>query len=90
MRQQQLIEIIAKSAGLATQQADDVLACIIEQLCLALSRGERVNLPGFGSFERRLRQERNGRNPQTGSHMIIPAHHQVVFKPGKACKSAVN
>ena len=55
----------------------------------ALERGETVSLPGFGSFSRRHRAGRTGRNPQTGEEMQIAAVYAFVFRPGKQLKDAV-
>ena len=54
-----------------------------------LKKGEKVQLVGFGTFEVSERAAREGRNPQTGSTMVIPASKSPKFKPGKAFKDAI-
>ncbi|HBQ43087.1 MAG TPA: DNA-binding protein, partial [Lactobacillus acetotolerans] len=54
-----------------------------------LSKGDKVQLIGFGTFEVRHRAARKGRNPQTGAEIQIPASEVPAFKPGKALKEAV-
>ncbi|MCT7694061.1 MAG: HU family DNA-binding protein, partial [Lactobacillus iners] len=54
-----------------------------------LSKDEKVQLIGFGTFEVRERAARKGRNPQTGAEIEIPASKVPAFKPGKALKEAV-
>jgi DNA-binding protein HU-beta len=54
-----------------------------------VAEGDKVTLVGFGSFERRDRKEREGRNPKTGDVMVIPATKVPAFTAGKAFKSKV-
>jgi len=54
----------------------------------ALSGGDKVSIPGFGTFEIRERGERSGRNPQTGEAITISAGKKPVFKAGKTLKDA--
>jgi DNA-binding protein HU-beta len=56
----------------------------------ALGHGDKVSLPGVGQFEVAERAARQGRNPQTGEPIAIPASKAVKFKAGKALKDAVN
>ncbi len=55
----------------------------------AVSDGDKVTLVGFGSFERRDRKEREGRNPKTGEKMSIPATKVPAFSAGKLFKEKV-
>lgn len=63
-----------------------MLECIQE----ALSKGDKVQLVGFGTFEVKERAERKGRNPQTGEEILIPATVVPIFKAGKGLKEAVS
>ena len=56
----------------------------------ALKSGEKVTIPGFGTFEVRHRNARMGRNPQTGESIQIKASNTPGFKAGKALKDALN
>ena len=69
---------------------DEAVDAIIECIIGNLTRGERVQIPGFGTFNISERAAREGRNPATGEAMHIPASKSVRFKPGKALKDAVN
>ena len=71
------------------KDAEKAVNSIISVITEALSRGEKVQLVGFGTFEVRDRAERKGRNPQTKEEIIIPASKAPVFKAGKALKDAV-
>ena len=56
----------------------------------ALKAGNKVPVAGFGTFAVSQRGERNGRNPQTGATVVIPARKAVTFKAGTALKESVN
>jgi DNA-binding protein HU-beta len=71
------------------KQADAVLTAAIDSIMEAVSKGEKVTLVGFGSFEPRERKEREGRNPKTGEAMKIPATKVPAFSAGKLFKDLV-
>lgn len=81
---------VASRAGLSKAQTDQALAAFMEHLKTSLSQGDKVTLPGIGQFEVADRAARQGRNPQTGEAIDIPASKAVKFKVGKALKDAVN
>lgn len=80
---------LAETLSLKQDDARDLLNVMLDEITLALSRQQRVALVGFGSFEVRAHQERQGRNPQTGEAITIPASNGVHFRPGKALKDKV-
>lgn len=82
----------ALAAELAVNRADarDLLNAILDALTLALSRQQRIALPGFGTFAVKSKPQRQGRNPATGEAMTIAASHGVVFKPGTRLRAAVS
>lgn len=90
MQKNQLVVMLANELQLSPHKADLAMSSIIEQITNALSRGESVTLPGFGSFKVNERAAREGRNPRTGEAIKIAASKTVVFKPGTQLKSAVN
>lgn len=81
---------VAARAGLSKAETDQALTAFIEHLQTSLGQGDKINLPGVGQFEVADRAARQGRNPQTGEAIAIPASKAVKFKPGKALKDAVN
>lgn len=89
MRKAELVAAVAATTGLGRTQAGHVLNIVLDEIMFALERGETVSLPGFGSFSRRHRAGRTGRNPQTGEEMQIASGYAVVFRPGKQLKDAV-
>ena len=81
---------VAARAGLSKAQTDQALTAFIEHLQTTLGQGDKISLPGVGQFEIAERAARQGRNPQTGEPINIPASKAVKFKAGKALKDAVN
>ncbi|MCG8368491.1 MAG: HU family DNA-binding protein [Pseudanabaenales cyanobacterium] len=89
MNKGELIDQIAEKAGISKKQSDAVLTATLESIVEAVSHGDKVTLVGFGSFEPRQRQQRQGRNPQTGKELIIPATTVPAFSAGKLFKEKV-
>lgn len=90
MTKKELISAVAEKAGLKKAAAEKAVNAAIEAVVEAISKGERVNIPGFGIFNVRERKERKGRNPRTGKEIKIPARKVVAFTAAKALKEAVN
>ena len=70
--------------GKGRPPAEKALSSVLEGISDALKDGESVTLVGFGSFSIAARAARNGRNPQTGKSIQIPAKKVVKFKAGKS------
>jgi nucleoid DNA-binding protein len=90
MKKADLVEAIAKQTGLTKADANRALEATFEVITKALKKGERVPVAGFGTFNVSKRKAREGRNPQTGATVKIPARKAVTFKAGTALKDAVN
>jgi DNA-binding protein HU-beta len=86
----ELRDAIASHAELSNTQADKALEAVIASITTAVAGGDKVTVPGFGTFESRERSARTGRNPQTGETMEIAASKAPAFKPAAAFKNAVN
>ncbi len=76
--------------GVTKKLAGDAVDAVFDHIGESLAAGERVQIPGFGTFVVSARKERQGRNPQTGEPMTIKASNNVRFKAGKGLKDAVN
>lgn len=86
-----IVENIATNVeGLTKKQAADAFDVVFDSLAQFLKKGDRVQLPGFGSFSVSERAARKGRNPATGATIDIPASKNVRFKMGKELKEALN
>ncbi len=89
MNKGELVDSIAARASVTKKHADAVLTAAIEAIMEAVADGDKVTLVGFGSFERRERKAREGRNPKTGEKMDIPATQVPAFSAGKLFKDKV-
>ena len=90
MKKSDLVEAIAKQTGLTKADSTRALDAVFDTITGALKKGERVPIAGFGTFNVSKRKAREGRNPQTGATVKIPARKAVTFKAGTALKDAVN
>jgi DNA-binding protein HU-beta len=86
----ELVDAIAEHSGLTKADSERALAAVIESVQNAVKSGEKVALPGFGTFSVSDRKERTGRNPQTGATITIAASKVPKFTPGSGFKSVVN
>lgn len=89
MNKTELIAAVAAKTGLTKKDTEATVSAALESIVAALAEGDKVQLPGFGTFEVKHREARTGRNPRTGETMEIAASNAPSFKPGKAMKDAV-
>lgn len=89
MNKTELIQAVAERTQLTKKDASNAVNAMLEVITEALSRGDTVQLIGFGNFEVRDRAARKGRNPQTGEEIEIAATKTPAFKAGKQLKDAV-
>ena len=86
----ELIEIMAKDAGISKVAAKAALESFIEGIQLSLKKpNAKVTIVGFGTFSKVRRNVRKGRNPQTGETIKIPAKSVIKFTPAKKLRDAV-
>ncbi len=90
MNKTDLIAAVSVSAGLSKKDTERVLNAAIDAITVSLSKGEKVQLSGFGTFEVKAREARVGRNPHTKESIEIPATNVPVFKASKALKDTVS
>ena len=90
MNRVELVDAIAKEAGLTKVDADKALKAFTNTVSKELKKKGKVQLVGFGTFETTKRAARTGKNPQTGEAIKIPASVAPKFKAGKALKDLVN
>lgn len=90
MNRKELIDALADKTGSSKVQAERTLASLIEVITGSLRNGDNVTLVGFGTFEVRTRAARSGRNPATGTEIMIKASKQPSFRAGATLKAAVN
>lgn len=89
MNKQDLIKDIAERGEFTKADADAALKAVQGAIAAALTRGDKITLPGFGTFKVVETAARTGRNPQTGDPVEIPAKRKIKFNPTQALKDLV-
>lgn len=89
MNKSDLVAEIARKSGLTKTQSTKALEVAIGSMTRALSKGETVQLIGFGSFAVAKRKARLGRNPRTGAQLKIAAKKVPHFRAGKALRDSI-
>lgn len=89
MNKTDLITAAAEKSGLSKKDAERVVNALLDTVTTALSKGEKVQVSGFGIFETKEREARVGRNPRTKEPVQIPATRTPTFKPSKLLKDIV-
>jgi DNA-binding protein HU-beta len=89
MTKSELIDKIAKEAKVPRAAAERSINSFIATITEVLKAGDKITLPGFGTFQVSNRSARKGRNPRTGQEIDIPAVKIPKFKVGKGLKEAV-
>ena len=87
-------ELIAKLAALNPhlyqRDVERIVATIFDEIAVALARGDRVELRGFGAFSVKQRESRTGRNPRTGETVAVSQKRVPYFKTGKDLRDRLN
>ncbi|MEB3206716.1 MAG: HU family DNA-binding protein [Vampirovibrionales bacterium] len=89
MNKEELVQEVAKKTKASQKSVAEILSTAIETIEKTVSKGKKVTLVGFGTFEPRKRKSRKGRNPQTGKELNIPAKTVPAFSAGKKFKDLV-
>ncbi len=91
MTKSELIERLAEKLNhLAAKDVELAIKEILEMMAQTLSKGERIEIRGFGSFSLHYRAPRVGRNPKTGESVELDGKYVPHFKPGKELRERVN
>jgi DNA-binding protein HU-beta len=88
MNKSELIRAMANNAGLTIKDATAAFEGLIDAITDGLKKGEKVQISGFGSFELKSKDAREGINPKTGEKIKIAASKSPAFKFGKAYKDS--
>lgn len=83
-------ELAARFAQLTHPDAESAVKTLLDAMSVALIKGHRIELRGFGTFTINRRAPRMGRNPRSGQSVAIPEKLVPHFKPGKALREAVD
>lgn len=86
---QDLVAIVSTNCSLTKADAKVAVDAIFDSIQAAVAAGDKISIPGFGSFERSVRSARQGRNPATGESLFIPESATPAFKAGSTFKNLV-
>ncbi len=78
-----IVNYVADKTGVPKQKTEEAVEALFDAMKEALTRGERIELRGFGVFVVKPRKRGIGRNPRTGEEVSIPIGKTIRFKPGK-------
>lgn len=90
MNKSELVDAVAKDAGLTKADAARALDSLVVTVTKTLKKGDEVAITGFGKWSVAKRGARTGRNPQTGEAVKIRASKTPKFTPGATFRSALN
>jgi DNA-binding protein HU-beta len=89
LNRKELVDAIQKHTQVARTDVDKVLGSLIQHTQVAVKKGERVALVGFGTFERQDRRARTARNPRSGAPVKVKATKVPRFRAGQGFKDVV-
>jgi len=89
-RSELVASLAAKNPHLMHRDVELIVATVFDEITAALSRGDRVELRGFGAFSVRRRDARTGRNPRTGEAVPVAEKGVPFFKAGKELRDRLN
>jgi len=90
MTKDELITKVANATESSKASVNRMLGALTDEITKVLRKGDKVALPGLGTFSVAKRARRKGRNPQTGEPITIPASKVPKFKPSPKLRDAVN
>jgi len=91
MNKSDLVEYLSEQLKtLSKKEVDLIVDTVFNKMTESLSRGERIEIRGFGSFEVRTRDAREGRNPKSGEKVFVDTRRVPFFKVGKELKERIN
>jgi integration host factor subunit alpha len=91
MTKAEIVEQVYTSLdGFSKKESAEIVDIIFEKIKETLERGEKIKISGFGNFVVRQKDERTGRNPQTGQEIKIAPRRVLTFKPSQVLKNLIN
>lgn len=85
-----IVEKVYQKIGFSKKEASELVELVFGTLKDVLQNGEKVKISGFGNFVVRNKNERVGRNPQTGEQIKISARSVLTFRPSQVLKAMLN
>ncbi|MBT4949814.1 MAG: HU family DNA-binding protein [Candidatus Nanopelagicales bacterium] len=90
MNKAELIDAVAGRGDVSKREVTEIVDAFVEEIKMAVVRGDKVAISGFGIFESQDRKARLGRNPRTGETVKIKATKLPKFRPGAEFKAVVS
>lgn len=90
MTKPDIVEKVSEKVGLSKKESSEMVEELLELIKVTLETGEKIKVAGFGIFEVKQKNDRKGRNPQTGEAITITSRRVLTFKPSVVLKSAIN
>lgn len=90
MTKADIVEKVYAKIGFSKKEASELVELVFDTLKDVLQDGEKVKISGFGNFVVRKKNERLGRNPQTGEQITITARRVLNFRPSQVLKAMLN
>lgn len=90
MTKADIVEKVYQKIGFSKKEASELVELVFGSLKDVLYKGDKVKISGFGNFLVREKQERVGRNPQTGEQIKISARRVLTFRPSQVLKAMLN
>ena len=85
-----ILRLAERNPHLYQRDVERIVATVFDEVSAALSRGQRVELRGFGAFSVKKREARQGRNPRTGETVAVTSKRIPFFKTGKQLRDRLN
>ena len=90
MTKADIVEKVYQKIGFSKKEASELVELVFDTLKNVLHGGDKVKISGFGNFIVRGKNERVGRNPQTGEQIKISARRVLTFRPSQVLKAMLN
>jgi len=90
MTKADIVEKVYERIGFSKKEASELVELVFDNLKGVLIKGEKVKISGFGNFVVRGKNQRVGRNPQTGEQITISARRVLTFRPSQVLKAMLN
>lgn len=90
MTKADIVEKVYQKIGFSKKEASELVELVFSSLKDVLQKGDKVKISGFGNFVVREKNERVGRNPQTGEQIKISARRVLTFRPSQVLKAMLN
>ena len=90
MTKADIVEKVYSKIGFSKKEASELVELVFNELKAVLEKGDKVKISGFGNFIVRGKNERVGRNPQTGEQIKISARRVLTFRPSQVLKAMLN